>query len=143
MLEESVGDHRHERMTMQALPGSAFEVIETEFFFHLLVSLLANPSRLDGSRQGAQVSRRRQVGEIVFPLSRHPVFADEPSRVPGQMLLALVPDPLRRSIGDPHADRSKTSLELSFVPVRQLMVCHLALASMSSAGIDKRSGMCR
>jgi hypothetical protein len=53
-------------MTVKALPGSSLEVIETEFFFQLLVSLLANPSRLDNSRQGAQVSLRRQVGEIVF-----------------------------------------------------------------------------
>ena len=60
ILKESVGDHRHERMAMQALPGSALEVIETEFFFQLLVSLLANPSRLDGGRQGAQVGLRRQ-----------------------------------------------------------------------------------
>jgi hypothetical protein len=30
------------------VPGSSLEVIETEFFFQLLVSLLANPSRLDG-----------------------------------------------------------------------------------------------
>src|SRR5215510_12832753 len=30
------------------------------------------------------------------------------------MLLTLVPDPLRWSVGDPHADSSKTSLELSF-----------------------------
>src|SRR5262245_14423436 len=30
------------------------------------------------------------------------------------MLLTLVPDPLRRSVGNPHADRRKTSLELSF-----------------------------
>src|ERR1700746_4052849 len=44
ILEESVGDHRHERMTVKALPGSALEVIETKFFFQLLVSLLANPS---------------------------------------------------------------------------------------------------
>ncbi len=50
MLEESVSDHRHERMTMQALPGSALEVIETKFFFQLLVSLLANPSPLDSGR---------------------------------------------------------------------------------------------
>jgi hypothetical protein len=61
---------------MQTLPGSALEVVETKFFFHLLVSLLANPSRLDGGRQGAQVGLRRQVGEIVFLLSRRPVFAD-------------------------------------------------------------------
>ena len=55
-----------------------------------------------------------QVGEIVFLLSRHPVFADEPGLVPRQMLLTLVPDPLWWSVGDPHADSSKTSLELSF-----------------------------
>src|SRR5918994_6595807 len=126
MLEEGVGDHRHQRMTVQALPGSSLEVIETEFFFQLLVSLLANPPRLDGSRQGVQVRLCRQVGEIVFLLSRQPMFADEPGLVPWQMLLTLVPDPLRWSVGDPHADSSKTSLELSFVPVRQLMVCHLA-----------------
>jgi hypothetical protein len=50
ILEKGVSDHHHERMTMHALPGSALEVIETEFFFHLLVSLLSNPSRLDGGR---------------------------------------------------------------------------------------------
>src|SRR3990172_4548643 len=114
ILEESIGNHRHECMTMQALPGSALEVIETQFLFQLLVSLLANPTRLDGGRQGAQLSLRRQVGEIVFLLSRHSVFADETSLVAGQMLLALVPDPLPWSVGDPHPDRSKTSLELSF-----------------------------
>ena len=48
MLEEGVSDHRHERMTMQALPGSTLEVIEAKFFFQLLMSLFANPSRLDG-----------------------------------------------------------------------------------------------
>jgi hypothetical protein len=50
ILKESVGDHRHERMTVKALPGSALEVIKTKFFFQLLVSLLANPSCLDGGR---------------------------------------------------------------------------------------------
>jgi hypothetical protein len=66
MLEEGVSDHRHKRVTMQTLPGSALEVIETEFFFQLLVRLLANPSCLDGGRQGAQVSLCRQVGEKYF-----------------------------------------------------------------------------
>ena len=83
MLEEGVSDHRHERMTVKALPGPSLEVVKTEFFFHLLVSLLANPTRLDGGCQGAKVGFRRQVGEIVFLLSRHPVFADKPSLVPG------------------------------------------------------------
>src|SRR5246127_3356551 len=53
ILQESVGDHRHERMTMQALPGSALEVVKTEFFFQLLVRLLANPARLDSGCQGS------------------------------------------------------------------------------------------
>jgi hypothetical protein len=48
VLEEGVGDHRHERMTVKALPGSPLEVIEAEFFFHLLMGLFADPSRLDG-----------------------------------------------------------------------------------------------
>ena len=48
MLEEGVSDHRHERMTVKALPRSSLEVVKTEFFFQLLVSLLANPTRLDG-----------------------------------------------------------------------------------------------
>ena len=91
ILEESVGDHRHERVTMQSVPRSTLEVIETEFFFQLLMGLLANPSRLDRCRQGAQVGLRRQVGEIVFFLSRRTVFADEPSLLAGEMLLPLVP----------------------------------------------------
>ena len=83
MLEKGVSDHCHERMTVKALPRSSLEVIEAEFLFQLLVSLLANPSRLDGRRQGAQIGRRREVGEIVLLLSRHPVFADKPSLVAG------------------------------------------------------------
>ena len=113
MLEEGICDHRHERMTVKALPGSSLEVIETEFFFQLLVSLLANPSRLDGGRHGAQVRLRRQVGEIVFLLSGHPVFADEPGLLPGQMLLALVPDLPWWPVCYAHTDGGKTSLELS------------------------------
>src|SRR5215831_7834338 len=83
MLEEGVSDHRHKRMSVKALPGSSLEVVKTKFFFHLLVSLLANPTRLERA--------------LSFP----------------------------------------------FVPLRQLMVRHLVLASISSAGIDRMSGTCR
>src|SRR4029077_16889352 len=59
------------------------------------------PPRL-GSRRSLNlrigISPRRQVGKIVFLLSRHPVFANQPSLVARQMLLTLVPDPLRRSV---------------------------------------------
>lgn len=57
MLEEGVSDHCHERVTVKALPGSPLEVIKTEFFFQLLMGLLADPPRLDGGGQGAQVGR--------------------------------------------------------------------------------------
>ena len=46
-LEEGVGDHCHEGMTMEALPRSSLEVIKPEFFFQLLMGLFANPSRFD------------------------------------------------------------------------------------------------
>ena len=59
MLEEGIGDHRHECVSVKALPGPTLEVIETKFLFQLLVSLLANPPRLDGSRQAAQVAGRQ------------------------------------------------------------------------------------
>ena len=114
MLQEGEGEHRHECMAVKALPGPPFEVVEPKFLFQLLMGLLANPSRLDGGSQGTQVGVRWQVVEIVFLLSRHPVFADKPSLVPGQMLLALVPDPLWWSVGDPYLDSGETSLELSF-----------------------------
>jgi hypothetical protein len=66
ILERGVSDHRHERVTVKALPGSSLEVIETEFFFQLLVSLLANPSRLDG---GAKVrkARPRPLADVAGP----------------------------------------------------------------------------
>ena len=69
MLKEGVRDHRHERVSVEALPGPALEVVEAEFFLHLLVGLLANPSCLDDGRQSAQVGLGGQVGEIVFLLS--------------------------------------------------------------------------
>jgi len=57
MLEERIGDHCHECVTVKTLPGSSLEVIEAEFLFELLVGLLADPPRLDGGGQGAQVRR--------------------------------------------------------------------------------------
>ena len=29
-LEEGIGDHRHERVAVQAMPGSAFEVVKAK-----------------------------------------------------------------------------------------------------------------
>src|ERR1700752_2653257 len=116
MLEEGGGDHRHERMTVKAGPRSSLEVVEAEFLFQLLMGLLADPSRLDRGRQGAQVHPSGQVGKIVLLLPRSPVLADKPGLVAWKMLLALVPYPLRRPVGDADADRSKAGLKLSFGP---------------------------
>jgi len=35
-------------MTVKTLPGSSLEVVEAKFLFQLLMTLLANPSCLDG-----------------------------------------------------------------------------------------------
>ena len=69
MLEEGISNHCHERVTVKAMPGSSLEVIETEFFFQLLMRLFANPARLDGGCQAAQVRVGGQVCEIVFLLA--------------------------------------------------------------------------
>ena len=116
VLQESEGEHRHERVAVKTLPGSPLEVVEAEFLLHLLMRLLANPSCLYGGGQSAQIGRGRQIGEVVLLLSRRPVFADEPSLIPWEMLLTLVTDPLRWSVGDPHTDGGKASFELAFGP---------------------------
>ncbi len=117
MLEEGVGDHGHERMTVKALPGTSLEVVEAEFFFQLLMGLLADPSRLDGGGQAAQVCPRGQVGKIIFLLSRHPVLADKPGLVARHVLLTHVPDPLRRPVGSTHTDRGKAGFQPALGPV--------------------------
>ena len=43
MLEEGVSNHRHERMAVEALPGAALEVVETELLLQLLVSHILGP----------------------------------------------------------------------------------------------------
>lgn len=66
MLKKCIGNHRHERVSMQTLPRSAFKVIEAEFFLHLLMRLLADPPRFDGCRESFQRCLCRKIGEIIF-----------------------------------------------------------------------------
>ena len=113
MLKEGVSDHCHEGVTVKALPGASLEVVEAEFFFQLLMRLLTNPSSLDDGGEHSQARLGGQVGKIVFLLSRRAVFADEPGLVPRQMLLTLVPDPLRWSVGRAHTHSRKAGFELS------------------------------
>ena len=44
------------------------------------------------------------------------MFADKPGFIAGQMLLALIPDPLRWPIGGADADRGKAGFELALRP---------------------------
>src|ERR1700684_4282021 len=76
-LQVGVGDQRHERVAVQAMPGSAFEVIEAEFFLELLVGLLADPSRLDRGGERLEAGVGRQGGKIVFLLARGAPPADQ------------------------------------------------------------------
>ena len=46
-LEEGVGDHGHQGVSVQPGPGSTFEVVEAEFLLELLMRLLADPSGFD------------------------------------------------------------------------------------------------
>jgi hypothetical protein len=58
------------------------------------------------------------------------------------MLLTLVPDSLRRSVGNPlHRPAAKTSLELSFRAGAPTDGAPLGMARMSPAALDRLSGM--
>src|SRR4051794_37290382 len=78
VLQISKGDAGHQRVPMQAGPGPALEVAETELLLELLVHLLAGPARLDGGDQPAQRSPLRQIAEVVFLLAAIAPFADQP-----------------------------------------------------------------
>ena len=79
-------------------------MVEAEFFLELLMSLLADPARLDGRGERLQIGFGGEVGQIVFLLAGRAPLADEPGFFPGHMLHALVADALRRPVGDAHAD---------------------------------------
>ena len=49
MLQEGEGEHCHERMAVETLPGSPFEVIEAKFLFQLLMGLRPKHDRLGRS----------------------------------------------------------------------------------------------
>ena len=68
-LEKGKGDHRHERMMVQAPLAAALEIIEADLLLHLLVHLLADPAALDQRRQALQRDILRMVAQVVFALA--------------------------------------------------------------------------
>ena len=89
-LEEGVGDHRHQCVSMQTGPGPTFEVIEAEFLLELLMRLLTDPSGFDRGGELLQACICWQVRHIVFLLARRPAFADEPDLVARHALHTIV-----------------------------------------------------
>ena len=71
MLEESViiSDHRHERVTMQTLPGSPIEVV--------LLSAAGEPARKSIVLDGAAKTHTGRDGTIDFP--RQPIYPGLPA----------------------------------------------------------------
>jgi hypothetical protein len=113
-LQIGVCDHGHQGVTMEAMPGSALEVIETEFLLELLMGLFADPSGLDRGGERLEVGVGRQVGKIVFALARGATLADQPGLLARHVLHALVMDALWRTIGDPHAHGGEGSRQRPF-----------------------------
>lgn len=135
-LQIGVGDHCHQRVTMQAMPGSALEVIETQFVLELLMRLLANPTRLDCGGELVEIDRVRQVGQMIFSFARPAPFAHEPRFLAGICCWPL--SPMR--CGEPSAMRTRTAAKAAhnrpFVPFRQLRRRHFACSSIYLAGTE-------
>ena len=111
VLKEGEGDHRHQAVSVQAGPRSAFEVVKPELFLELLMRLLADPARLDGTCKLLHRGVWGQVGQIAFALSGRAMFADQPDFLARQMLGSPfgeaqdrhVMDTLGRAVGHTHA----------------------------------------
>ena len=102
-LEEGVGNHRHQRVSVQSGPGSTFEVIEAEFFLELLMRLLTDPSGFDRGGERFEARVGRQVRHIIFLLARRSAFADKPDLVARHALHAIVAHAMLMAIGDTNA----------------------------------------
>ena len=69
VLQEGIGNARHQRVPVQPCPGAPLEVAQTELSLELLMGLLADPACLDRTHQPMQRRTRWQVGEIVLALA--------------------------------------------------------------------------
>ena len=76
ILKEREGDHDQDGVMVQTVPTAPLEVIESEFLLHLLVSLLADPARLDLPCQCTQRGIRRLVAQVVFMFAAAAPFPD-------------------------------------------------------------------
>ena len=97
-LEEGVGDHRHQRVSMQSRPGSTFEVVEPKLLLELLVSLFTDPPGLYRGSERLDGGIGRQVRHIVFLFPGRPPLADEPDLVTRHALHTVIEHPVLMAI---------------------------------------------
>src|ERR1044071_6301126 len=79
LLEKSETDERSERVMVKAAPRAAFKVVEAEFFFELLMSLLAGPARFECASEGLEWRTGGMIGEVILDLAGGATLGDEPS----------------------------------------------------------------
>jgi hypothetical protein len=112
-------------------PASGEMRLKADTALHLLPVMQAiQELRHYNVRRSAPVGRLApgwQVGKIVFVLSRRAVFADEPGLIPREMLLTLVPYPLRGSVGCAHANSGKAGFQPALRPVSPAHILPLGI----------------
>src|SRR3954454_10475176 len=107
VLQVSKSDAGHQGVPVQAGPGPALEVGETELLLELLMHLLAGPARLDGGGQPPQRGPPRQVAEVVFLLAAVAPFAHQPDLVARQAGVVGV----TWAVGDAHPEGGEAGAE--------------------------------
>src|SRR6266851_4612894 len=65
-------------MVLPARIGAAFEMVETQFAFQLLILLLDGPSLMRKGHEGSQRGARRQMDEVRLDVAIRFAFAQEP-----------------------------------------------------------------
>lgn len=140
-LEEGVGDHCHQDVSVQPGPRPVLEVVEAEFLLELLMRLFADPSCLDGA--GERLDRRvgRRGREIIFALAGRAMLANPPTSYTSSPGRCWLPMSRIRWVGPSATRTRKAAKRAPFVPRRQLTCFHGCPASSFSAARDLLSGM--
>jgi len=130
-------------MMAQPDPGSALGMIEAEFLLELLMRLLADPARLDGTADVLDWGVCKQLRQMVF---RSPLERCSPTSQASSPGISCAPEaPIRYGAGSAIRTRmaAKQAVRRPFVPRRQRTCRHFASSSMACAAGDFTSGICQ
>ena len=107
-LQEGMGDHRHQGVSVKTRPGPPLEMVEPQLLLELLMCLFADPSGLDSSGERLEAGVAGQVRGVVFPFADRTAFADQPDLlVAGHGLHRAIGHTMPMAIGEP--DRAAAS----------------------------------